>query len=143
MFRHHPLKLDTSQNWKFPQISSIIILKSLSEVIPSTIEEYGRTVWAQLINNLVGVLQTDIYSQVNVGFEGLREVFYGEKCQKYISDSIMKQLTKELSKIKGINQIKCQILISLYMEVSIFDRRERERFYVSLSFFISACCFRV
>ena len=78
------------------------IMKSLSEVIPSAIEEYGRTVWAQLINNLVGVLQTDIQSQVSVGFDGLREVFYGEKCQKYISDSIMKQLTKELSKIKGM-----------------------------------------
>ena len=78
------------------------LMKTLSEAIPSIIDEYGRTVWTQLINNLVGVLQTDIYSQVNVGFEGLREVFYGEKCQKYISDSIMKQLTKELSKIKGM-----------------------------------------
>ena len=78
------------------------LMKTLSEAIPSIIDEYGRTVWTQLINNLVGVLQTDIYSQVNVGFEGLRDVFYGEKCQKYISDSIMKQMTKELSKIKGI-----------------------------------------
>ena len=78
-------------------------MKTLSEAIPSIIEEYGRKVWTQLINNLVGVLQTDIYSQVSVGFEGLREVFYGEKCQKYISDSIVKQLTKELSKIKGIS----------------------------------------
>ena len=77
-------------------------MKTLSEAVPSIIDEYGRTVWTQLINNLVGVLQTDIYSQVNVGFEGLRDVFYGEKCQKYISDSIMKQLTKELSKIKGM-----------------------------------------
>lgn len=78
------------------------LVKTLSEAVPSIIDEYGRTVWTQLINNLVGVLQTDIYSQVNVGFEGLRDVFYGEKCQKYISDSIMKQLTKELSKIKGM-----------------------------------------
>ena len=77
-------------------------MKTLSEAVPSIIDEYGRTVWTQLINNLVGVLQTDIQSQVNVGFKGLREVFYGEKCQKYISDSIMKQLTKELSKIKGM-----------------------------------------
>ena len=78
------------------------LMKTLSEAIPSAIEEYGRTVWSHLIDSLGGVLQTDIYSQVNVGFEGLREVFYGEKCQKYISDSIMKQMTKELSKIKGI-----------------------------------------
>lgn len=78
------------------------LMKTLSETISSSIEEYGRTVWEQLIDNLVGVLQTDIYSQVNIGFEGLREVFYGEKCQKHISDSIMKQLKKELSKIKGM-----------------------------------------
>ena len=78
------------------------LMKTLSEAIPSAIEEYGRTVWSHLIDSLGEVLQTDIYSQVNVGFEGLREVFYGEKCQKYISDSIMKQMTKELSKIKGI-----------------------------------------
>ena len=78
------------------------LMKTLSEAISSSIEEYGRTVWSHLIDSLGEVLQTDIYSQVNVGFEGLREVFYGEKCQRYISDSIMKQLEKELSKIKGI-----------------------------------------
>lgn len=79
------------------------LMKTLSEAIPSAIEEYGRTVWTQLINNLVGMLQTDIYSQVNVGFEGLREVFYGEKCQKYISDSIMKQMKKELNRMKNVS----------------------------------------
>ena len=78
------------------------LMKTLSDLIPSAIEEYGRTVWAQLINNLVGVLQTDIQSQVNVGFEGLREVFYGEKCQRYVSDTIMKALLKELGKIENI-----------------------------------------
>lgn len=78
------------------------LMKTLSDLIPSAIEEYGRTVWSYLIDSLGGVLQTDIYSQVNVGFEGLREVFYGEKCQKYISDSIMKQLKKELGRIKNI-----------------------------------------
>ena len=78
------------------------LMKTLSEAVPSIIDEYGRTVWERLISNLVGVLQTDIQSQVSVGFEGLREVFYGEKCQKYISDSIMKHMIKELSKIKGM-----------------------------------------
>jgi hypothetical protein len=70
--------------------------------IPQAIEEYGRTVWAQLITKLVGALQTDIESQVSVGFDGLREVFYGEKCQKYISDNIMKTMLKELDKIKHV-----------------------------------------
>lgn len=72
----------------------------LNEVIPSTIEEYGRIVWRELITELVGVLQTDITSQVNVGFEGLKDVFYGEKCQKYISDRIMETALKEIERIK-------------------------------------------
>lgn len=57
---------------------------ALETAIPQAIEEYGRTVWAQLITKLVGALQTDIESQVSVGFDGLREVFYGEKCQRFI-----------------------------------------------------------
>ena len=75
---------------------------ALETAIPQTIEEYGRTVWAQLITKLVGALQTDIESQVSVGFDGLREVFYGEKCQQYISDNIMKTMLKELDKVKNV-----------------------------------------
>lgn len=75
-------------------------MAAINEAIPQAIEEYGRTVWASLIRELMGALETDVHSQVNVGFDGLREVFYGEKCQKYISDSIMKTLLNEISKIR-------------------------------------------
>lgn len=75
---------------------------ALETAITQAIDEYGRTVWQALITNLVGALQTDVESQVSVGFEGLREVFYGEKCQHYISDSIMKTMLKELDKVRNI-----------------------------------------
>lgn len=75
-------------------------MATIERAIPQAIEEHGRTVWTSLIRELVGALETDVHSQVNVGFDGLREVFYGEKCQKYISDSIMKTLLNELSKIR-------------------------------------------
>lgn len=80
---------------KFNQLTS-----RLETQIQSIVEEYGRQVWSGAIQELVGALQTDISSQVNVGFDGLREVFYGEKCQKYISDSIMKTMLNEINKIK-------------------------------------------
>ena len=72
----------------------------IDRAIHQAIEEYGRTVWASLIREFVGAMETDVHSQVQVGFDGLREVFYGEKCQKYISDSIMKTLQSEITKIK-------------------------------------------
>lgn len=78
------------------------MIKTLNDEIPKIIESYGNEVWKRMINNLVGALQTDIHSEVQIGMEGLKEIFYGEKCQKYISDSIMKTMIKELGKVKNI-----------------------------------------
>ncbi|MBP3941525.1 MAG: hypothetical protein J6D00_08575 [Christensenellaceae bacterium] len=92
---------------EFEEIANNVADGKLQQIMPviektthQIVNEYGRTVWASLIRELVGALETDVHSQVNVGFDGLREVFYGEKCQKYISDSIMKTLLNELSKIR-------------------------------------------
>ena len=83
-------------------VQAIMENEDLAYVVPKE----GSNVWMDNFVVLKSSPNKDclLYtsSQVNVGFEGLREVFYGEKCQKYISDSIMKQMTKELSKIKGI-----------------------------------------
>ena len=77
-----------------------IAMQSVNNALPQAIEDYGRIVWASLIRDLVGVLQTDVNSQVQIAFDGLRDVFYGDKCQKYISDSIMKTLQNEIAKIR-------------------------------------------
>lgn len=83
---------------EFSERIEAVLEKSIIQVV----EEYGRQVWGQLIEQLVGVLQTDIRSEVKIGVDGLRDVFYGEKCQQFISDSIMKSMKNELSKIKNI-----------------------------------------
>lgn len=79
------------------------VMKTLETAIPQAIEEYGAKVWDRLINSLDSVLKTDIHSQVNVGISGIKDVFYGEKCQEYITNSVYKQLKTELNKIKGIS----------------------------------------
>ena len=48
------------------------------------------------MRDVVGVLEYDVHSVTKIGIEGCREIFEGEKAQKYISDQIMKQIVKEL-----------------------------------------------
>ena len=79
------------------------VMKTLETAIPQAINEYGLQVWDRLINSLDSVLKTDIYSQVNVGITGIKDIFYGEKCKEYITNSVYKQLKTELNKIKGIS----------------------------------------
>lgn len=77
-------------------------MSDIERALPAAIEEYGRQVWERLLNSLDSVLKTDIHSQVSVGVEGIKDIFYGEKCQEYITNSVYKQLKNELNKIKGI-----------------------------------------
>lgn len=42
------------------------------------------------------VLEYDIHSVTKIGIEGCHDIFEGEKAQSYISDQIMKRITKEL-----------------------------------------------
>ena len=78
------------------------LIRTLETAIQKAIEEYGRQVWERLLNSLDSVLKTDIHSKVSVGVEGIKDIFYGEKCQEYITNSVYKQLKNELNKIKGI-----------------------------------------
>ena len=42
------------------------------------------------------VLEYDIHSVTKIGIDGCRDIFEGEKAQRFISDQIMKRITKEL-----------------------------------------------
>ena len=42
------------------------------------------------------VLEYDIHSVTEIGIDGCREIFEGEKAQRFISDQIIKRITKEL-----------------------------------------------
>lgn len=77
--------------------------QQLEEAIKNAIEEYGSLVWERLLQEVMRVLETDIISEVNIGFDGCRDIFHGKQAQKYISDKIIKATKAELGKIKGIS----------------------------------------
>ena len=52
--------------------------------------------YAQALQDVMRVLEYDIQSVTKIGIDGCREIFEGEKAQRYISDQIMKCITKEL-----------------------------------------------
>ena len=52
--------------------------------------------YAQALQDVMNVLEYDIHSVTKIGIEGCREIFEDEKAQKFISDQIMKRISKEL-----------------------------------------------
>ena len=50
---------------------------------------------------MVRVLETDVISEVQIGFSGCRDIFQSKQAQKYISDKIYTAMKAELNKIKG------------------------------------------
>ena len=51
----------------------------------------------QALQDVMRVLEYDIHSVTKIGIDGCREIFEGEKAQRFISDQIMKRITKELN----------------------------------------------
>ena len=67
------------------------------------LEEFEQRLYAaqyqayeQALKDIVRVLEYDIQSVTRIGIDGCREIFEGEKAQRFISDQIMKHITKEL-----------------------------------------------
>lgn len=52
--------------------------------------------YEQALRDVLRVLEYDIQSVTRIGIEGCREIFEGKKAQQFISDQIMKKITKEL-----------------------------------------------
>ena len=49
------------------------------------------------MTDVMGVLDYDVESVTRIGFDGCRDIFEDRKAQKYISDHIMKEITKKLN----------------------------------------------
>lgn len=77
--------------------------QQLEHAIKRAIEEYGAVVWERLLQAVMRALETDIISEVRIGIDGCKDIFYGQQAQRYISDKILKATTAELSKIKGVS----------------------------------------
>ena len=73
----------------------------LEQAIKKAVEEYGALVWQRLLQEVMRVLETDIVSEVQIGIDGCKDIFYGKQAQRYISDKIIKATMAELAKIKG------------------------------------------
>ena len=52
--------------------------------------------YEQSLHDVLRALEYDIHSVTKIGIEGCREIFEGEKAQRFISDQIMKTIIKEL-----------------------------------------------
>lgn len=59
--------------------------------------EIAYAAYEQAIKDILHALEYDIKSVTHIGFDGCREIFEGEKAQKFISDHIMKEIQKRLN----------------------------------------------
>ena len=70
--------------------------KHMDEV-KAMIEELLPIAYKQAIEDLLGALEYDVESVTRIGFDGCRDIFEDRKAQKFISDHIMKEITKQLN----------------------------------------------
>ena len=70
--------------------------EKFKEEMQAMIYEAQCQAYEQALRDVVGVLEYDVHSVTKIGIEGCREIFEGEKAQKYISDQIMKEIKKRL-----------------------------------------------
>ena len=59
--------------------------------------EIAYAAYEQAIKDILHALEYDIKSVTHIGIDGCREIFEGEKAQKFISDHIMKEIQKRLN----------------------------------------------
>jgi hypothetical protein len=70
--------------------------ESLMQEIDERILAAQYQAYEQALKDVLGVLEYDIHSVTKIGIDGCRDIFEGKKAQKFISDQIMKRITKEL-----------------------------------------------
>ena len=68
----------------------------IKEEIKEMILKAQYQAYEQALKDVMHVLEYDIHSVTQIGIDGCREIFEGEKAQRFISDQIMKRITKEL-----------------------------------------------
>lgn len=69
---------------------------AMMEEIKGMILQAQYEAYEQALRDVLRVLEFDIHSVTKIGIDGCREIFEGEKAQKFISDQIMKTIIKEL-----------------------------------------------
>ena len=67
------------------------------ERIERTMYEIAYAAYEQAVKDFLGALEYDVESITKIGFDGCRDIFEDKKAQKFISDRIMKEITKRLN----------------------------------------------
>lgn len=70
--------------------------EALMEEIKGMILQAQYEAYEQALNDVIKVLEYDIHSVTKIGIQGCKEVFEGEKAQKFMSDQMMKTIVKGL-----------------------------------------------
>ena len=93
---NHRLMMEKIAN----EISQQAIKDVLNQVIPqleNMIQDKMESAYKQALKDVIAVLEYDIESVVQIGFDGCQDIFEDKKAQKYISDRIMKEIEKKLN----------------------------------------------
>ena len=69
---------------------------AMMEEIKGMILQAQYEAYNQALQDVMRVLEYDIHSVTKIGIDGCRDIFEGEKAQRFISDQIIKRITKEL-----------------------------------------------
>lgn len=73
------------------------VLKQVTPKLEDMIQSKMEDAYKQALTDVMGVLDYDVESVTRIGFDGCRDIFEDKKAQKYISDHIMKEITKKLN----------------------------------------------
>ena len=67
------------------------------ERIERAMYEIARAAYEQAVKDFLGALNYDVESITRICFDGCRDIFEGEKAQRFISDYIVREIKKHLS----------------------------------------------
>ena len=79
-----------------------IALQVVQEFVPRIVETICTEIWNDALQRLVGAMEYDVNTCVNIAFDDAEKIFKSKEAQKFVSDKIVKELQKEIDKIGTI-----------------------------------------
>ncbi len=79
-----------------------IALQIMQDNLPRMIESICLDIWNSALNRLIGAIEYDINTVVQIAINDANEIFTGKQVSKFISNAIMKNLVSEIDKIRDI-----------------------------------------
>ena len=70
------------------------------EVVREEVPRIAAEIYNQHITKLVGALEYDVHTVVNMAMDSAGDIFHSEKCEKAVSDQIVKQILADLGDLK-------------------------------------------